>query len=83
MEAIEIKGKVNEEGKLIIEDLLAIRNKQVRVMLLIENEEEDERDAWIQASIARLSQAYEEDEPEYTLDMIKEPNPKYKGREKG
>lgn len=82
MKAIEIKGTIDHEGKLIIPDPLPIRNKQVRVVLLIEENEEEEREIWLQASIERLKQAYGEDEPEYTSDMIIEPNPQYKGNEK-
>lgn len=52
-------------------------------MLLIEEDDKEEREIWLQASIERLKQAYGEDEPEYTSDMIIEPNPDYKGHEKG
>lgn len=35
---------------------------------------------WTRFSLANLERAYGEDEPEYSLDLIKEPNPKYEGR---
>jgi hypothetical protein len=38
-----------------------------------------EREGWLRFSGRRLAEAYGEDEPEYTLDMIKEPNPDYEG----
>jgi hypothetical protein len=39
------------------------------------NTESDEDDDWYLLSAEGLAAAYGEDEPEYTLDMIKEPNP--------
>jgi hypothetical protein len=35
--------------------------------------------AWMRLSINGLAYAYGEDENEYSLDMIKEPNPDYEG----
>lgn len=82
MEAFEIRGKVDNEGNLITNEQLPIHNKTVRVILMIE-EDKKERKTWIEASIARLSQAYSEKEHEYSVDMIKEPNPKYEKYGKG
>lgn len=39
-----------------------------------------EREDWWFLSSQRLAEAYSEDEPEYSLEMIKEPNPDYEGR---
>jgi len=41
---------------------------------------DDEREDWMQMAEESLARAYSDDEPEYTLDMIKEPNPEYDGR---
>jgi hypothetical protein len=38
-----------------------------------------EREDWLLLAGQRLEEAYGENEPEYTLDMIKEPNPDYEG----
>jgi hypothetical protein len=43
-------------------------------------EEEDDHDLWLRFSAANLARAYGEDEPEYGLEDIKEPNPYYDGR---
>jgi len=40
----------------------------------------DEREDWLQTSLKGLENAYDEDEIEYSLDLIKEPNPDYEGR---
>lgn len=41
--------------------------------------ESDECTDWNSLSMASLERAYGEDEPEYSLDLIKEANPKYEG----
>lgn len=35
---------------------------------------------WARLSMESLARAYGEEEPEYPLDLIKEPNPEYEGR---
>lgn len=51
------------------------------VVILVRSEEDaDERDEWRIAAGLWLENAYGEDEPEYPLDLIKEPNPDYAGR---
>lgn len=42
-------------------------------------EDDDDREGWVRLAMIGLERAYGEDEPEYTLDMIKEPNPDYAG----
>ncbi len=50
-------------------------------MIIVRPEEgEDERDEWGIAASLLLESAYGEDEPEYPLELIKEPNPDYEGR---
>ncbi|CAN5743215.1 hypothetical protein BH10CHL1_BH10CHL1_50030 [soil metagenome] len=41
---------------------------------------DDEYNGWMRLTQASLANAYGEDEPEYTLSMVKEPNPEYEGR---
>lgn len=42
--------------------------------------EDHDREDWLRLSALSLEEAYGEEEPEYSLDMIKEPNPDYEGR---
>ncbi|MBS1249980.1 MAG: hypothetical protein MAG431_01569 [Chloroflexi bacterium] len=51
--------------------------KLSKVMITILPLEGDERDVWLQASADWLNYAYGDDEPEYTPNMIKEPNPEF------
>lgn len=43
-------------------------------------EETLDREDWLRLSALGLERAYGEDEPEYSLDLIKKPNPEYEGR---
>jgi hypothetical protein len=41
---------------------------------------DEERGDWARLSLESLAGAYGDDEPEYSLDLIKEANPDYEGR---
>lgn len=61
------------------------KNKQIRVIITDEDsadlsESNDEYKEWINLSKNSFAKAYSDDEPEYNLNMIKEPNPDYEGR---
>ena len=48
-----------------------------RVMIVVLSSESDERAAWLQASAGWLNHAYGDDEPEYSPELIKKPNPEF------
>ena len=50
----------------------------VTVLPKEQSEEDAEREDWLELSMKRLQDAYGEDEPEYSPDMIKEPNPRFR-----
>ena len=76
MQAIETTANFNESGELTIDNLPVIKNQKVKLLILLEDNEQNE---WYQFSGSSLSAAYAEDEPSYTLkNMLKEPNPDYK-----
>lgn len=50
------------------------------LLVLVGPEERGDQDEWSVAAGLLLENAYGEDEPEYPLDLIKEPNPDYEGR---
>jgi hypothetical protein len=41
---------------------------------------DEERNSWAKLSLESLDRSYGADEPEYSLDLIKEVNPDYEGR---
>ncbi len=74
MQAIETTAKFNEKGELEIDNLPFIKNQKVKLLILLD---ESEMNEWHQFSGKHLSDAYGKGEPEYTLNMLKEPNPDY------
>lgn len=75
MEAIETTANFNENGELEIDNLPVIKNQKVKLLILLE---ENEKNVWNRFSNQHLSDAYGKQEPEYNLNMLKEPNPEYK-----
>jgi len=53
---------------------------QLLVTVLQDQKSDEEREAWLLLSSKGLEKAYGEDEAEYPLDLIKEPNPDYERR---
>ncbi len=54
-------------------------NTELLVTVLPTASDEEDED-WTRLSLDGLARAYSNDEPEYTFDMIQEPNPEYEGR---
>ena len=50
------------------------------VIVLPKRPHVEENKDWMHLSLQALENAYGEQEPEYSLDAIKEPNPDYEGR---
>lgn len=74
METIETTAKFDEEGKLSVDNLPNIKNRKVKLLILLPDKENED---WFELSSGRLSQAYGNNEPEYPLSMINEPNGDY------
>ncbi len=55
-------------------------NTKLIVTVLPGQESDDEYEAWLHLSGQRLEEAYGENEPEYSSDLLKEVNPDYEGR---
>jgi hypothetical protein len=76
MKAIETSAMFDENGHIILDDMPGIKNKKVKLLILID--EEDSKNEFYDLSIQGLSKAYSTDEPEYDQSLVKEPNPEYK-----
>ncbi len=67
--------------ELILKEIRSMSEQQLTKILhlirSIKDIEEETLDNWYNLSIQGLSEAYGEDEPEYTLDNLKESNPIY------
>jgi len=69
------------KGKTV-EDIERELSDEYDIELVIDSNESGERRQWQQFSRSALVKAYGDEEPEYTEDMVKEPNPEYKIKEK-
>jgi hypothetical protein len=50
------------------------------IITVLPKPSDEERKDWTPFSMESLARAYDDDEPEYSLDLIKEANPAYEGR---
>jgi hypothetical protein len=50
------------------------------VVVLQNHPQDDEHEDWLRISQSALENAYGSDEPTYSLDALKEPNPDYEGK---
>jgi hypothetical protein len=48
-----------------------------RVLVTLASPEETERQSWLPLSVQGLTAAYGDDEPDYSAELVKEPNPDY------
>ncbi|HEX5151778.1 MAG TPA: hypothetical protein VFW07_10025 [Parafilimonas sp.] len=78
MKAIEVNAAFDENGKLGIDNLPVIKNKKARLLILFDEQEQDNDFYYL--SQQNLSKGYTQDEPDYDLTLVKEPNPKYERR---
>ena len=65
------------DGQHIQLDRPVALKANAKLLVVVLPESDEERDDWAKVSAAGLSHAYGDNEPEYTLDMIKEPNPDF------
>jgi hypothetical protein len=84
------RGKIDAEGRMmqtleaqVVDDthlrlLQPIQlPSETRVIITVMRPDDDERETWLQASLSQLSRAYGDDEPEYSLELVKQPNPEF------
>jgi hypothetical protein len=82
MKTITLAATFDGERIRLEEDYPLPLNARLLVTVLSESADEEKtfRDFWRQIGAQSLAGAYGPDEPEYTLDMVREPNPEYEGR---
>ncbi len=80
MNAITLPAHFDGDKIVLDEPFDLEPNTRLIVTILPEEESDPEREDWANLAMESLERAYGDDEPEYTLDMIKEFNPDYKGR---
>jgi len=80
MKAVTLRAHFDGESLRLDEPCALDRDAPLTVTILPQGEEAEERESWALLAASSLARAYGEDEPDYSLDLIKEPNPDYEGR---
>ncbi len=80
MRAVTLSAHFDGKRIVLDEPFELVPNAKLIVTVLSDQRVSDERDSWLQLSRRGLEHAYSENEVEYTLDMIKRPNPAYDKR---
>lgn len=82
MKTITLSATFDGERIRLEEDFPLQKNARLLVTVLPTEAAGDDafRDFWRQLSAGSLARAYASDEPEYTLNMVREPNPSYESR---
>lgn len=68
------------DGRHILLDEPYELEPNTKLVVSVIDMKDEEREDWTRFSIANLERAYGNDEPEYSLELIKEVNPNYEGR---
>ena len=79
MKTVTLTAHFDGEHIQIDEPFVLPPKVRLLVTILPGESEDEEREAWTQLSAHGLASAYGPDEPEYSLDMLKEKNPDYAG----
>ena len=74
-----IESQVLDATHLELSQPIQMRpHTKIMIAVLASDDILEEREAWFRFASEQFQAAYGEDEPEYTLDMIREPNPEYR-----
>jgi hypothetical protein len=68
------------DGEHVLLDEAIALEPNTKLIVTVLPKHDIEREEWLYLSSKRLENAYETDEEEYSLDLIKEVNPLYEGR---
>ncbi len=77
MYTITLRGHFDGKQIRLDEPFELKPNTKLIITVLPEEEADDENRAWMRLSGKQLERAYGENEPEYSMNLIKEPNPDY------
>jgi hypothetical protein len=80
MSFLTIRAHFDGEHVLLDEPCQLEPDMQLLIIVLPKQLQNGEYEDWARLSLQALGNAYGEHEPEYSLDIIKEPNPEYEGR---
>ena len=67
-------------NQILLDEPFELEPNVELIITVLPKSSDEERADWTRLSLESLARAYGDDEPEYSLDLIKEANPAYEGR---
>lgn len=67
-------------NQILLDEPFELEPNVELIITVLPKASDEEREDWAQLSLESLARAYGDDEPEYSLELIKEANPEYEGR---
>ncbi|MDQ3258519.1 MAG: hypothetical protein M3R15_32330 [Acidobacteriota bacterium] len=67
-------------NQILLDEPFELEPNVELIIIVLPKSSDEEREDWTRLSLENLARAYDDDEPEYSLDLIKEANPEYEGR---
>jgi hypothetical protein len=67
-------------NQILLDEPFELEPNVELIITVLPKSADEERENWARLSLGSLARAYGDDEPDYSLDLIKEPNPEYEGR---
>lgn len=67
-------------SQILLDEPFELEPNVKLIITVLPKSSDEEREDWTRLSLESLARAYSEDEPDYSLDLIKEANPAYEGR---
>jgi hypothetical protein len=67
-------------NQILLDEPFELEPNTELLIIVLPKASVEEREDWARLSLESLARAYGDDEPEYSLDLIKEANPEYEGR---
>ncbi len=66
--------------KILLDEPFNLEPDTKLIVTVLPKHADEEREEWVHLSKKGLEKAYGTDEPEYSVDLIKEANPDYEGK---
>jgi len=67
-------------SQILLDEPFELEPNVELIITVLPKSSDEEREDWTRLSLESMARAYGDDEPEYSLDLIKEANPAYEGR---
>jgi hypothetical protein len=79
METVTLRAHFDGE-RILLDEPFELEPDAKLIITVLPKSGGEEREDWARLALESLERAYGDDEPEYSLDSIKEVNPEYEGR---